>query len=199
MKATHLHKLPRALVLHINRARWAPKRGVVKKEKVQDHVDFPLYFSSSHLGQFLSEEGRAAYTSSNAAASDSGSDRYSSGAGAGASSSSSSNSASSSSECGVERRFRLCAVVVHKGRGIDTGHYYTFARQQAAAPAIADGSDGSSGISEGAGSSNGNNSSSSSSDDSDGGWLLYDDTSVKPVPVEAVLSCQAYLLFYERY
>jgi ubiquitin C-terminal hydrolase len=101
-----LHKLPPALVIHVNRAQWGWK-AAAKREKVQSHVPFPTTLAAStDLAPFLSSEAASAYGA--------GSEGVGADAAAG----------------GVV--YRLVAVVVHQGRGIDTGHYTAYCRDEAA-------------------------------------------------------------------
>lgn len=226
VRSTALHKLPRAMVLHVNRARWAPRRGLLKREKLHDHVAFPLTLTAGDLAGVLTPEAHAAYVGSGEeeegihGATGSGAGAQSGGAAAGtttqsssrnatsregsASSSLSSAALSSAPVAGVPPvraptltssgvAFRLVAVVVHKGRGIESGHYYTLAREDphdgpavaavGAAAAVAHAGQPAAGP---------------IATEGEGTWLLFDDNAVKPVSLDTVLASQAYLLCYER-
>lgn len=148
-KSVRLHFLPPALVIHVNRAVWQP-RGGGRREKLQTWVAFPLALSPAHLAPFLSDDAREAYAAVAAAAPGSG-----------------------GSAGGWE--YRLASVVVHQGRGIDTGHYTAFVNET-----------------HGEGGGGG-------ADPARDTWALVDDHRVSVLPSLAELRrAQAYLLVFER-
>ena len=53
-----LHRLPAALIVHVNRTKWS-KGG--RKEKLQTHVAFPMGFTGGQLAPHLSPSATAAY------------------------------------------------------------------------------------------------------------------------------------------
>lgn len=91
-----LHRLPRALCLHLARAFLSRGRGM---EKIQEHVAFPLTLSRADLAPFVTEAGMEAVVPP----------------------------AGDDAEADAPL-YTLQSVVVHRGRGMDSGHYYTIAR-----------------------------------------------------------------------
>lgn len=121
-KRLQLHRLPAALVMHVNRAQWGV-RSTGRKEKTQTHVVFPLHLEVDDLRECLSAEARAAYgVAATSAAIHAGNGR-SEAAAVGAASAA---SAAAPPAAATSPRYRLQAVVVHIGRGIDTGHYVAY-------------------------------------------------------------------------
>lgn len=201
-KQLTLHTLPPSLVVHVNRAVWAP-RG--RREKKHTHVAFPWRISGDDLAPFLNDDSRKEYFGGSRTTSRSGTNGAVGGGGGGgaipfprtpvpksklqpgAASSSSSSSvlqgagrsaqpitcspidasrhsspAALPKGVGGHRGYVLRAVVEHRGRGIDTGHYLCHAH-----------------------------------DDEHDCWLTYDDAVVKVTTEQEVAKAQAYLLFYE--
>jgi hypothetical protein len=183
-----LHKLPPALLIHVNRAQWNLRAGG-RKEKLQAHLPFPFTLSPGDLAGLgvLSEDATASYCNPAAASrsaeglareaggrapargasamdvhadtdTDSGNDSASDVEVVGA-------AAAQSVDAGVDAdwHYRLQALVVHQGKGIDTGHYTAFGYENER-----------------------------------DAWVLFDDHRVSVALPAEVARGQAYLLCYER-
>lgn len=184
-----LHKLPPALLLHLNRAQWQARAGG-RREKLAAHVPFPLILTPGDLAAAgaLTEAAVASLQPSDVAAgagagagARAGAGGFAGGSAAGgasgmldaatssctdASSSYSSSSSSASSSSPISQwHYRLQSVIVHRARGlsIDTGHYTAYCYEE----------------------------------DRDA-WCLFDDAKVSAVYDNEVRAAQAYMLAYER-
>jgi ubiquitin C-terminal hydrolase len=181
-----LHKLPPALLIHVNRAQWNLRAGG-RKEKLQAHLPFSFTVSPGDLAGLgvLSEDATASYCSPTAEPASAG-ELAGEGAtpaggasamdlhaetetGTGTDAASDVEEADTTAQpaeaAGVDAdwHYRLQALVVHQGKGIDTGHYTAFGYENER-----------------------------------DAWVLFDDHRVSVALPAEVARGQAYLLCYER-
>jgi hypothetical protein len=126
-KRLFLHLLPRgALVIHLNRAMWRATgpRGAAVREKTHAFVAFPTALTPQDLDPFLSDEARAAQR--RAAAERAGPASVAAAAAAAAAAAGATGGAAAWSPSPGPAAYRLAAIVEHRGRGIDAGHYVAY-------------------------------------------------------------------------